>query len=154
MFERGEQDIRPGAKESKFLALVIVNSMVYNVLWRYLAISAPLALAVSAMVVFLPGYWFPPRPRVSFLKCAVVLELMIAAVVASLWPIPSLLRQFLPIQLAISIPSLLLGIPLFFLIGRLNPYYRGRVSFVKWLIGCLIWTLALVLAVTFLPEAR
>jgi hypothetical protein len=79
------------------------------------------AMAVTVAIAVLPAYYVPdPIPKVSFLRYAAAVELLVAAVVLEL-SLPRFLRRFMAVQWAVALPPLLLGMPLYYLPRKLVP---------------------------------
>jgi hypothetical protein len=133
----------------------LISLIIYSVLSSTLrdsGVPTPLAIMISATVVFLPAYWFPPRPPIRFLRYAIGLEILFGEFVIAFWVIPKLLRQSMPIQLAYAIPSFSFSFLLYFQF-KFFPHMK-KVGFAKWLFGCLIFALLVAGVVTVLPEGR
>src|SRR5215469_10744147 len=76
-----------------------------SVLRKYLGVPDPLAITISTAIVFLPAYWVPPKPEISFLRYGAMIGAFVAAY-AMESSVPDLLRRYMPIQLAVSVPLL------------------------------------------------
>jgi hypothetical protein len=135
----------------------ITVSCLFSVTYGLLAkagASFPLAILVSSIIIVLPMHWVPPRPSVSFLRHAVGHELIVAVAVIALWPMPKVLVEYMPIQLAYALPTLLVSLVIYFLLDIiLSPGIR-KVSFVKWTLGCLVLAVAVAGAATAMPDCR
>lgn len=144
---------QPKAEPSLVKSVVpIIFFTALNSILHDSGVPRPLAIMLSATVVFLPAYWFPPRPAISFLRYAIALELFLGEFVIGFWPIPTLLRHFMPIQFAYSIPALVVSVLVYFQLEFLHPKKNG--SFGKWVFGSLVFALVVAGAVTILPQGK
>lgn len=109
--------------------------------------SFTVALIGSAIVMVLPAYLIPPRPSISFLRYVTGHEILVAAIWITFWPIPKLLGQVMPLQLAYALPLLSLSLLLYFVLPIFYPDPR-RIRFSRWALVCLLLSLAVACAVT------
>ena len=133
--ETAQQDKGPASQGAlvKLVAAIFYYQMIDHVLRKYIGVTDPLSLAISATITFLPAYWVPPRPHVGFSRYAITILALVAALAVELWA-PDLLRQYMPIQLAVALPLLLLCLPLYYLVRKLAPTAGRKISLAQWVI--------------------
>jgi hypothetical protein len=119
---------------------------------RAMGVYAPVAWVAWGTVVNLIGYWLPPRPKVSFTKWLVTMELIIVVGVISLWFIPRFLRELMPVTLAYGLPLLLIGVSLYFTPNLYNDRKRG--SLLMWVVGSCVFALLFGLLMSVVPEGK
>lgn len=130
-------DSNPG--QSKAVVLTLALILVLKISLDHLPL--PVALLAVGLLVYVPGYWIPPRDPNGFWPHAVgVVGLW--GVGIPLWFGPSMLRA-LPVYLAYGVPCLLAFLMVFFamkhLARKITPLQRSLtvlvwVTFLSWAI--------------------
>lgn len=147
--EKSSEAQKPSAwGEFGAVALFLFGSSIL----RAMGVYAPVAWIAWGAVVNVIAYWIPPRPKVSFTKWFVTMELVIVAGVICLWFIPRFLREWMPAAMAYGLPFLLFTIPMYFIPNLYNGRKRG--SLLKWVIGCCVFAVLFGLLVSVVPEGK
>ncbi len=150
-----QQEIKPKAEGAlvKVTAAVFYFQAAGFILRHYLGVPDLLAFTISAAIVFIPAYWVSPKPGISFLRYAAIIGELVGAFAAAL-SIPDLLRRYMPIQLAVSLPLLVLCLPLYYVLLKLAPDPLRSVTLVKWALVILVTPIVVAGIATIRPDAR
>jgi len=149
-----EQENRPKVEGvwGKVFAVVFCFFLTESIQRKYLWVPEPLALTISAAFILLPAYWFPPRSEITFLRYAGIIVALIATSAIEL-STPDVLRQHIPIQFAVSLPLLVMCLPLYYLSLGLAPDTWRKVGLAKRAAAFLVTAIVLAVAATTEPEA-
>jgi len=150
-----EQENKPKAEGTlvKLFGVLFYFQLTESILRKYLGVPDPLALTISAAIVFLPAYWVQPKPEISFFRYGASIGALVAAYAMEL-SVPDLLRRYMPIQLAVSVPVLAVCLPLYYLLVKLAPDSWHKVGLVKWALVFLVIAITVAGVATVRPGSR
>jgi len=125
-----------------------------------LGVSLPIALFFSGVLDLCVTYWIPPRSRVPFPRYALTTMLTLLGFIVAFWPSPELLRRLLPVELAYALPAFFFSLSLYAMpilqSGKRWHYEKDKqdISFVKWIIGCAVFSIIVGSVVMILGIVR